>query len=161
FVMLPDLEGGGQVVCGRLGLVDARDLGDGRAVVEQGVEAVQGVARARGEHLDGPVGQVADDAAEAELAGPPPGPPAEADALDAAVDAERAACFGRLSHVGLGVAVVVRGPARRGEAVAEGAGRAWRPARRRSFVRAAPTRGAPAWTPWPRGRASAGPPSKC
>src|SRR5690606_42118331 len=115
----------------------------------------------RGGRAACPGGRVGPDAAGAERAGPPAGPPAGADALGGAVGAERAACFGRRSHVGLGVAVVGRGPARRGEAVAEGAGRAWRRARRRSFVRAAPTRGAPAWTPWPRGRASAGPPSKC
>src|SRR5690606_36620147 len=112
FAALTDLEGGGEVAAGRLALVDARGFGGGRAVVERGEEAVQGVARAGGEHLAGRVRPVGAGAEPAELAGPPPRPPSEARALDAAVDAERAAWLGRLSHgVGSGVAGV-RGPAR-------------------------------------------------
>src|SRR5690606_33767680 len=121
---------GGQVARRRLGLVHAGDLRGRRAFVEQGAEPVEGLERAGGHHLDGPVGHVADGAAESELAGRPIRPHAEADALDAAVDAEGAAGFGQFWHFGSGVGGVSGPLWRAGPAAgATGkAGREWRPA---------------------------------
>src|SRR5690606_21731274 len=114
FAALADLEAGGQAAAGRLAVLDADDLCGGRAVVEQGTEPLHCVGGAGGEHLDRPVRQAADGAAQAELAGPAPGPPAESHSLDAAVDAERAPGLGRFWHVGSGMADAAAPPARDG-----------------------------------------------